>query len=667
MKFLTPLGLLGLLGILVLILIYIIKPNFQQKFVSSTYIWKLSLKYKKKRIPTSKIRDLLLIICQILVLTGAAAALATPVQVLREQPKDGEVIAIIDSSASMRTITEKGTTRFENAVSQVSDLAETVFGNKGVVSVVLADTKPEFLAKKVSFENRSQVDNLLAELAEDPAYCSYGAADIDSAMELCEEIVADNPNIKIYLYTDTRYTYVPGNVQLMSVADSSSERNAAILSADAKFEAGYYKITVKVASYGSNIPLTVNVSVSGANAVNAADPGERRDFTYTVDCDDDQTETIVFSVSTDDSNLSEEEREHTNFYPLADTEKFYSYHSILVSIDEEDNFTDDNTFSIYGGQKEELRIVYYTGLKNPFVTSALLAIQRNYADQWDVKITDVVAGNTEVELKDYDLYIFEHTLPGELPKDGAIIMINPPGNIPGGTGLVYRGSEDLKGQPAELVEEFSEDSERSAVLNGVDISKIFVTKYSRIDADESYKVLASCLGDPVIMLRDNDIDTKIAVLNFSLHYSNLPLLTEFPVLMSNMFKHFLPPTVVGNSFEVGVPIEIKSRGDKVVVSSESGDSFSEKITSFPYSLSLSIPGTYKVEQTGYMGKEAPDMQIYVKIPAAESNIFAAEDALYDPFKQENQYDYFGDLLIYLAAAIFALLFIEWILQLRDNM
>ena len=74
MRFLTPLGLLGLLGILVLIIIYIIKPNYQQKFVSSTYIWKLSLKYRKRRIPTSKLRDLLLILCQVLILAGAAAA-----------------------------------------------------------------------------------------------------------------------------------------------------------------------------------------------------------------------------------------------------------------------------------------------------------------------------------------------------------------------------------------------------------------------------------------------------------------------------------------------------------------------------------------------------------------------------------------------------------------
>ena len=65
MTLLVPLGLLGLLGVVALIIIYIIRPNYQQKFISSTYIWKLSLKYRKKRIPTSKLRNILLILCQV--------------------------------------------------------------------------------------------------------------------------------------------------------------------------------------------------------------------------------------------------------------------------------------------------------------------------------------------------------------------------------------------------------------------------------------------------------------------------------------------------------------------------------------------------------------------------------------------------------------------------
>ena len=48
MSLLAPLGLLGLIGIVVLIIIYILKPNYQNKFIPSTFVWELSLKYKKK-------------------------------------------------------------------------------------------------------------------------------------------------------------------------------------------------------------------------------------------------------------------------------------------------------------------------------------------------------------------------------------------------------------------------------------------------------------------------------------------------------------------------------------------------------------------------------------------------------------------------------------------
>ena len=62
MTWLVPLGFLGLLGIIALIVIYIIKPNYQNKFISSTYVWKLSLKYKKKKLPINTLRNILLFI-----------------------------------------------------------------------------------------------------------------------------------------------------------------------------------------------------------------------------------------------------------------------------------------------------------------------------------------------------------------------------------------------------------------------------------------------------------------------------------------------------------------------------------------------------------------------------------------------------------------------------
>ena len=78
MELLRPLGLLGLLGIAILILIYILKPNYQQKIISSTYVWKLSLKYRRKQVPINRLLSILLLILQILVIAACAMVLAQP-------------------------------------------------------------------------------------------------------------------------------------------------------------------------------------------------------------------------------------------------------------------------------------------------------------------------------------------------------------------------------------------------------------------------------------------------------------------------------------------------------------------------------------------------------------------------------------------------------------
>ena len=140
MTLLAPLGLLGLLSIVALIIIYIIRPNYQQKFISTTYVWKLSLKYRKKKIPMSKLRNFLLILCQILILTACALILAQPNKVLKAQVKGEEIVVIIDSSASMRAGDDES--RFERAVTKAKKKATGVLDAGGIVSVIVADDKP---------------------------------------------------------------------------------------------------------------------------------------------------------------------------------------------------------------------------------------------------------------------------------------------------------------------------------------------------------------------------------------------------------------------------------------------------------------------------------------------------------------------------------------------
>ncbi|MBQ4505043.1 MAG: BatA domain-containing protein, partial [Firmicutes bacterium] len=94
MTWLAPLGFLGLVGLIILILIYIIKPNFQLRYISTTYVWRKSLKFRKKKRPLNKLRNILLFICQVGVLVGATCILAQPFIQEDTSKSEGDVVLI---------------------------------------------------------------------------------------------------------------------------------------------------------------------------------------------------------------------------------------------------------------------------------------------------------------------------------------------------------------------------------------------------------------------------------------------------------------------------------------------------------------------------------------------------------------------------------------------
>ncbi|MCQ2399727.1 MAG: VWA domain-containing protein, partial [Clostridia bacterium] len=291
MTLLTPLGLLGLISIIVLIIIYIIKPNYQQKFISSTYVWKLSLNYRKKRIPTSNLRNFLIILCQILILTSLSLILAQPNQLLKTQIKDREVIAVIDSSASMRA--ESGnSTRFEKAVYKVIDLADSL-SESDIVSVIIADEDPSFLVERTSNENKEDTINKLRELTVGETACSYASSDIDASISLCEEIINENPNAQVYLYTDMSFTNQVEGINVISVAEDA-EWNASILNAETEVVEGYFSIIFDVACYNRDEIINVNIEIYGANPEIDDEKGyDMPQFSIPVECNGDKTQRII--------------------------------------------------------------------------------------------------------------------------------------------------------------------------------------------------------------------------------------------------------------------------------------------------------------------------------------------------------------------------------------
>ena len=180
MRLLLPIGLLALLGIAVLIVIYLIKPSYQNKPVTSTYIWRESLKYRKREKPDSIFRNLLLILCQILLVALSAFILSMPFAKTYSANDLDQNILVIDGSANMMAASD-GTTRFERALERALQFAEESIGKRVPVSVVYAGEGATYVVtEEISF---AAVEEKLGALQ-----CCYVAGDVEGAMALVRDL-----------------------------------------------------------------------------------------------------------------------------------------------------------------------------------------------------------------------------------------------------------------------------------------------------------------------------------------------------------------------------------------------------------------------------------------------------------------------------------------------
>lgn len=638
MSLLTPLGLLGLAGIIALIIIYIIKPNYQTKYISSTYVWKLSLKYKRKKIPLNTLRNILLFICQVLIITATAFILAQPFLDTDEKTENGDTIIIIDASASMQADTREET-RFERAANMALDEAKEALDNGNKVSIIVASDESSFLVQQATKGQADLVYDALDQIIQTPeSLYTYGTPDIDGAMKLAEQITSYTDNVTVSLYTDTSYAFAD-RVNVVSVVDPS-EWNAAILDVRAEMVENYYRIEIDVAAYAVDMRLDVACEIMGVNGTAETVVIEKDVF-----CVNDETVTLVFGFA--DPSMPESEIERID-EPIS----VYSYEQIYVNVKAQDSLDCDNVFYLYGGQKPTIKVLYHSALKNDFFATALMVLKDAYMDKWNIEITEVAEGQPTVE--GYDIYIFEHMVPSQLPEDGVVILADP-GKIPASAGITL-GNKLSSQQPLYL-----EKENDHPIMKSLKVEEVFLTGLTEVKDEGDFTVLASCAGYPALLVNE-DVDQKMVVMPFSIHYSNLVIQPEFPLLLNNIIAHFFPVTLEDYVYEINDTVQLNARAETLEFY---GQGVKLTLEELPTEVQVVTPGTYTLEQTPMSGITVYEY-IYVKIPAAESNINTVEEKLVNPYFHSDNNENNIDLLFYFALALVVLLLAEWWLKSREE-
>ncbi|MBR6773995.1 MAG: VWA domain-containing protein [Clostridia bacterium] len=631
MSLLIPIGLLGLLGVAVLIAIYIIKPNYQQKFVSSTYIWKLSLKYKKKSIPINHIKNLLIFLCQLLILTVCGVLLAQPAIEYERVIQKNEKIIVLDASASMM-LTDGNATRFERAVEQIKDYAEIVIGEGGEVTVILAGSKSDFVVQNIDEENIDTLEVALDELISNKA-CTYGTADINGAMSLAEEMLNKSSEAEVILYTATQYIEKNG----ITVVDVSAEGewNAAILGSEAKYDNNnHYVISIDVGCYGSTRSLSVYCKIIGGNGdLNGFEVFKTEYFDET-----EQEKRITFT--TDDFNGT----------PL------YEFESLQISIKEQDSFAQDNWYYVYGGKQQVIKVQYTSSQPNNFFAGAIRTIREIFKSTWSIDF-DEVAKMDESATEGYDLYIFEHKMPEKLPTDGVVMLVNPD-VAPKGSGFTVAGYPESVNSSSTLA-----SGVEHPITRFINPNQITIAKYCNLRFSDDYEELLYYMGAPVLAVK-NQADARIIVMGLDIHFSNFNISHDFPVMMYNVFNYFLPSTFGSYAYEVGENVKFTPRGNNFSVRTPDGKEYRyDEISA--NGLILSAPGAYTAMQDS-LREEIIIEEFFVKVPEFESNVTKQVDALPEISAPKTYTHGYDDLLVYFAIALTALLFIEWWLHSREQ-
>lgn len=623
MSFLNPAGLWGLLGIPLLIIIYIIKPKFQEKQVTSTFIWKRSLNYRKKSLPLQWLGNSLLFFVQLLVLTALSLVLARPVLVTEDGA--AEKVVILDASASMRVQGTEGT-YFEQAKTAVEELADGM-KSYGKMTVIYAGTETRLLISRSDSER-----DIKAAVAE--IEVSYGEADLPAAFALAEEVLNENPGAQIYLYTDKEYE----TEEMVQVINLSGEAwNVAVLSME-DGQSGSREVTfsAEVASYGKDVQATLVLYVDGVLA-----------DAQLVDLLTDTPVTVEFA------NLG-----------------IHRYETARLYLEAEDAIAEDNEFYLTGGV-EPVYEVLLVSEESAFLEAVLQAFDQlrltvvSSLDELDLEPEYLENGSVieTIPGSGYDLYVYDEFMPEELPKDGAVWMFYPE-DVPEGAQFKLGGYVD-----ASTYLEPAPDSGTAVyqTLTGqVSVEDVFIKEYVEISSALGYEGVYLCDGVPVIYAGETD-SVRTVLFAFDLQDSNMALRVAFPELVYNMVKYSLYPVLEKTLYEAGDTVTLK-KGNGVAMVSVTGREAGTPVQHFvrlPGEFTAGTPGLYTVTQTMVDGSTT-ESRYFVQLSPAESDITSPGGALPKIMGQVEEVSYEKEITWWIAAALLVLFVMEWGLQYREQ-
>lgn len=572
MRFLYPLGLLGLIGVPILIIIYIIKNKYTEQVISSTYLWTLSEKFLKKRLPINKLVGIISLILQILMVVFISLGVAHPVFTRAGAAHD--YCFILDNSGSMG-MEQGGRTRLEIAKSEISDIIDgSVDGSS--YSLILSGATTGVLFEGV--EDKSRALDLVRDVEP-----SDQEGDVMAAQGEAQSFYNSNRSIKIYLVTDKSFETTQ-NVTLINVAGNAE--NYAVTDVEFRLDGDKLTVTGKATSYVSDADLTVELRVNGGSDVKATATVQTRKLvpeSFTLNC-------------------------------TAETLEYFT-----VGIAQGDALGKDSDITVYNVDQENSYTVLLVS-DTPFYMQAVLASAGNAKVQTiATKDYDPVKhnGTQQTGGQSFDMYIFDSYSPATMPDNAAVWFINPTSSV-ANSGFAVQ-DEVIVESGAEAAYTSSSATLARTLLKNMYLDTVHVTQYQKCNFSRNYTTLLSYDGNPLVFAGTNVHGNRQVVFSFALNLSSYPYLTDFNILMSNLLNYTFPKVIEKTDYYCGetMQVNIVSGSSSVRVISPSGSVRYLDAAGTVYEIELTEVGTYRI--INMSGSGTKEYNVYSAMPESERN------------------------------------------------
>lgn len=457
--------------------------------------------------------------------------------------ESAEVVYVFDLSASMQT-EDGNTSRLTHAKADASKKIDGLPEGTRVSILTAGAQVAQPLARTT--------DRLAVKRVLNALQAENGTSDMDGALSLAFALQRELEDVQLIIYSDQE---LPEGSYIQP-AIGSGQPNRAILSLRANDTAA----VARVVNHGGSTEITLECYTDG----NLCD-------IRTVKLQKDEVLSVPFVLPTIAQNVE-------------------------VCITTPDALPIDNTFT-WVRRESGMTSIVLAGRDNVFLEKVL---------QLRSDVSMLKTSIEEVSLvKAGALTVVDGPVPSELPKQGALFLIDPD---------IF--TAPLREEPTTLTAAMNP---LAVQLNAyMQVDSIQVARWKPVQVGIP---IWEVNGEPILSLIETD-EQRIAVLGFDLHASNLPLLKEFPIFIQHLLD-YLVPEPLGTGFvdaTCGVPLPIKPQSFvyEAYVVTPSGKQVTIPVTGGILQDTNEI-GVYHLHQIDEAGFETI-IPFALHVPASESDV-----------------------------------------------